>query len=84
MNLHTRASGVQVLDSGVARHPLRDSTRERGAGFYGQGVHSVDVIHVAATVTIALLVIRALQAIAEHYFPDSEGVAAARFIYGGP
>lgn len=47
-------------------------------------MHSVDVIHVAATVTVALLVIHALQAIAEHYFPDSEAVAAARFIYSGP
>lgn len=47
-------------------------------------MHSVDVIHAAAVLTIALLVVRAAQAIAEHYFPDSEGVAAARFIYGGP
>jgi hypothetical protein len=47
-------------------------------------VHSVDVIHAAAVITAAFLVIRTLQAFAEHYFPDSEGVAAARFIYGGP
>lgn len=47
-------------------------------------MHSVDVIHAAAVLTVALLVIRALQALAEHYFPGSEGVAAARFIYGGP
>jgi hypothetical protein len=47
-------------------------------------VHSVDVVHAAAVLTVALLVIRGLQAIAEHYFPSSEGVAAARFIYGGP
>ena len=47
-------------------------------------MHSVDVIHAAATLTVALLVIRGIQAVAEHYFPQSEGVAAARFIYGGP
>jgi len=47
-------------------------------------MHSVDVIHAAATLTVALLVIRGLQAIAEHYFPQAEAVAAARFIYGGP
>lgn len=47
-------------------------------------MHSVDVIHAAAVLTVALLVIRGLQAIAEHYFPDAEGVVAARFIYGGP
>lgn len=47
-------------------------------------MHSVDVIHAAAVLTVALVVIRGVQALAEHYFPDSEGVAAARFIYGGP
>jgi hypothetical protein len=47
-------------------------------------MHSLDVIHAAATVTVALLVIRGVQAIAEHYFPNAEAVAAARFIYGGP
>lgn len=47
-------------------------------------MHSVDVVHAAAVLTVALLVIRGLQALAEHYFPDSEAVAAARFIYGGP
>ena len=47
-------------------------------------MHSVDVVHAAAVLTVALLVIRGLQAIAEHYFPNTEAVAAARFIYGGP
>jgi len=47
-------------------------------------VHSVDVIHAAAVLTVALLVIRGLQALAEHYFPNTEAVTAARFIYGGP
>lgn len=47
-------------------------------------MHSVDVIHAAAVLTIALLVVRGVQALAEHYFPNSEATAAARFIYGGP
>lgn len=47
-------------------------------------MHSVDVVHAAAVFTIAFFAVRCVQAIAEHYFPDSEGVAAARFIYGGP
>lgn len=47
-------------------------------------MNSVDVVHAAAVLTVALTVIRGLQAIAEHYFPQSEGTAAARFIYGGP
>lgn len=47
-------------------------------------MHAVDVIHAVATITIGLLTIRGLQAVAEHYFPQSEGTAAARFIYGGP
>jgi len=45
---------------------------------------ATDVVHAAAVLTIALLVIRGFQALGEHYFPDSEGVVAARFIYGGP
>lgn len=47
-------------------------------------MHTVDVVHAAAVLTVALLVIRGLQAIAEHYFPDTEAVAAGRFIFGGP
>lgn len=47
-------------------------------------MHSVDVIHAAAVLTVALLFIRTLQAIGEHYFPESEGTTAARFIFGGP
>lgn len=47
-------------------------------------MHSVDVIHAAAVLTIALTVVRGVQAIVEHYFPNHEVTAAARFIYGGP
>lgn len=47
-------------------------------------MHTIDVLHAFGVLTIALTFARFLQAIAEHYFPDSEGVTAARFIYGGP
>lgn len=47
-------------------------------------MHAVDALHALAVLTIALLFARGLQAIAEHYFPNSEGTVAARFIYGGP
>ena len=47
-------------------------------------MESYDVLHIAAALTIGLVVIRAIQAAAEHYFPNSEPVAVARFLYGGP
>jgi len=47
-------------------------------------MHAVDVVHALAVLTVALLAARFVQAIGEHYFPDAEAVAAARFIYGGP
>lgn len=47
-------------------------------------MHAVDVVHALAVLTVALLAARFLQAIGEHYFPDSEALTAARFIYGGP
>lgn len=47
-------------------------------------MHTVDVLHLGAGVLLALLFLKGLQAIGEHYFPSSEGVAAARFILGGP
>jgi hypothetical protein len=47
-------------------------------------MHSVDVVHAAAVLTVALLAIRGVQALVEHYFPSSDAAAAARFIYGGP
>jgi hypothetical protein len=47
-------------------------------------MQSFDVLHAIAAVTIALVVVRGLQALGEHYFPDATGVLAARFIYGGP
>lgn len=47
-------------------------------------MHAIDVVHALAVLTVALLSARFLQAIGEHYFPDSDAAAAARFIYGGP
>lgn len=47
-------------------------------------MHTVDVIHAFAVLTVALLFARFVQAIGEHYFPNSEAVTAGRFIYGGP
>lgn len=47
-------------------------------------MHSVDVIHAVALLTIALFAVRCAQAIGEHYFPDSDAATAGRFIYGGP
>lgn len=48
------------------------------------GVQTLDVIHGVAVLTVALLAVRGLQAIGEHYFPQSEAVAVGRFIFGGP
>lgn len=47
-------------------------------------MHTVDVLHAVAVLTLALVAVRGFQAFAEHYFPESEGTAVARFIYGGP
>lgn len=46
-------------------------------------MHSVDVVHLAAGLTLALVFIRGVQAITEHYFPGSEPAAVMRFLYGG-
>ncbi len=47
-------------------------------------MQAIDVLHEVAALTIALLAIRGLQAIVEHFFPSSEAAAVGRFIYGGP
>lgn len=47
-------------------------------------MHAVDVVHALAVLTVALLAARFVQAIGEHYFPESDATTAARFIYGGP
>jgi len=47
-------------------------------------MQGVDVLHAVATITIAFLFIRALQALTEHYAPGTGAVKAERFLYGGP
>lgn len=47
-------------------------------------MQTFDVAHGIAVVLVAMLVLHGLQAIAEHYFPNTEAVAAGRFIVGGP
>jgi hypothetical protein len=47
-------------------------------------VHSIDVVHEVAVLALAFVFIRGLQALLEHYFPDSEPAAVGRFLFGGP
>lgn len=47
-------------------------------------METINLGYGAALVLASLAVLRGIQAIAEHYFPNSEGVVAARFILGGP
>ncbi len=47
------------------------------------GMHTVDGLHVLAFVILGLTLAHGVLAIAEHYFPGSEGVLAGRFIVGG-
>ena len=47
-------------------------------------MHSIDVLHEVAALTLALVVVRGIQALAEHYFPGSQPTQVGRFIFGGP
>jgi hypothetical protein len=47
-------------------------------------VTGIDVLHTAAAVTLALILIRGIQAILEHMAPNSGLVTAGRFVWGGP
>ena len=47
-------------------------------------MESYDVLHVVAALTIGLVVVRAIQAATEHYFPNTEPAAVLRWIYAGP
>lgn len=47
-------------------------------------MHALDVLHTVAAIAVGFFVIRAAQAFAEHYFPNSEGAAAGRYLFGGP
>ena len=46
-------------------------------------MQTVDGVHVVAFVILGLTLGHAVLAIAEHYFPGSEGTLAGRFILGG-
>lgn len=48
------------------------------------GMETYDVVHVVAALTVGLVAVRGLQALVEHYFPNSEPAAVFRFLYGGP
>lgn len=47
-------------------------------------MHGVDVLHEIAAISIALFVIRGLQALGEHYFPGTQPTAVGRYLFGGP
>ena len=47
-------------------------------------MHAIDVLHEIAALAIAFFVIRAGQALVEHYFPQSEPAAVGRYLFGGP
>ncbi|HXU07252.1 MAG TPA: hypothetical protein VN903_40145 [Polyangia bacterium] len=47
-------------------------------------MHSVDVLHEIAALAIAFFVIRAVQVLVEHYFPQSDPAAVGRYLFGGP
>ena len=46
-------------------------------------MHTVDGLHTLAFVLLGLTLGHGVLAIAEHYFPNREGVLAGRFILGG-
>lgn len=46
-------------------------------------VQTIDGLHVIAFVLLGLTLAHGVLAIAEHYFPGSEGCLAGRFIIGG-
>lgn len=45
---------------------------------------AIDVVHEVAVLALAFTFIRGLQAMAEHYFPNSDPAAVARYLFGGP
>jgi hypothetical protein len=47
-------------------------------------MQTIDVLHAAAVLTLALVLIRAIQAVLEHYAPEAGPTVAMRYIYGGP
>lgn len=47
-------------------------------------MESLNLGYGVALVLASLAALKGAQAIAEHYFPNTEAVMAARFILGGP
>jgi hypothetical protein len=74
-----RAYPLALRDVNVLRLGLQP---EPSAG--GHALESINLLYGAGLVLASLAVLKGVQAIAEHYFPNSEGVVAARFILGGP
>lgn len=47
-------------------------------------MHTVDLVHEAALLLVALTFLRGVQALAEHFTGDNAATGAARYILGGP
>lgn len=47
-------------------------------------METYEATHLVALLAFAFLVIRAIQATTEHYFPGSEPTVVMRFLFGGP
>jgi hypothetical protein len=47
-------------------------------------VETYNVLNVVAALTIGFVVVRAIQAGVEHYFPGSDPASVFRFLFGGP
>jgi hypothetical protein len=56
----------------------------RPDAFITVGVESFNVVNWVALAAFGFLVIRAVQATTEHYFPGSEPTVVMRFLFGGP
>jgi hypothetical protein len=48
------------------------------------GVETFNVVNWVAAAAVGFLLIRAVQATTEHYFPGSEPTVVMRFLFGGP
>jgi hypothetical protein len=72
--------GITVGSTGNGRYHLDPHGNTR---VVLPSVHTIDGLHVLAFVILGLTIGHAVLAIAEHYFPGSEGVVAGRFILGG-
>lgn len=64
-------------------YPISEPLRRGLKRSISRAVQTIDGVHVVAFVLLGLTLGHALLAIAEHYFPGSEGTLAGRFILGG-